>query len=531
MDAKSKALAIRKRLRDDYPFYTKKCLKVRTKDGDIKPLNLNFAQEELAQVAKHQEETTGKVRIIVLKARQLGLSTGIGAYIYQKVSQRRAQKALVVTHHSDSTKALFDMTKRFHDNVPAVVKPSTKYSSRKELVFNLLDSSYMVATAGGESIARGETLTYVHISELAFWNPNTAKENLNGILQAVPGRPGTAVFIESTANGVSGPFYDIWQKAVAGENGFYPLFIPWFVDPTYVEDVPDGFERTPEEDKLVERYDLSDGQLMFRRIKIATNGIDLFRQEYPSEPDEAFLTTGRPVFNPEQCVELLREAPDILNRYAIVQKKADQLDWEENIRGDLIEYRQHDPGETYYIGADVAMGVKGGDYSVAQVLDSKKRQVAVYRAHVHPDFFANVLFALGERFNFAKIAVEVNNHGLLTATRLWKDMAYPNFYTEVIEGKQDDIDTVNLGFKTTGKTKPMIIDDLRASMRENEIEVVDKTTLQEMITYIVTESGKMEAEQGCFDDCVMALAIANYVHEGVFVPVINQKEWYVESYG
>lgn len=131
-------------------------------------------------------------------------------------------------------------------------------------------------------------------------------------------------------------------------------------------------------------------------------------------------------------------------------------------------------------------------------------------------------------FNEARIIVENNGHGILTCTRLGKDMAYPNFYTEVQVDKITDRETVKLGFSTTAKTKPLIIDQLRANMRENEIELNDKVTIREMLTYIVTESGAMEAESGCFDDCVMSLALANHIHEGIWEPIEVTDNFYIE---
>ena len=184
----------------------------------------------------------GKVRIIILKARQQGLSTHVGGYLYFNVSQNTARKAMVITHHADSTRALFDMTKRYHENCPEILRPHTKYSSRRELSFDI-DSSFVVATAGGEAVGRGETLTHVHASELAFWPKSSAEETWNGLTQAVPSSPNTAIFIESTANGVSGVFYNLWKGAVEGINGFTPVFLPWFADPTYRERVPDNFEQ------------------------------------------------------------------------------------------------------------------------------------------------------------------------------------------------------------------------------------------------------------------------------------------------
>ena len=522
MATKEQLVAVRKRLYEDFDFYAKSALKIRTKEGKIAPLKLRPAQKILEEAVVKQMASEGKVRVIILKARQQGLSTYVGGYLYFSVSQRKAAKAMVITHHSDSTRALFDMTKRYHENCPEILKPHTKYSSRRELSFDVLDSSYVVATAGGEAIGRGETLTHVHASELAFWNKTTALENWNGLTQAVPNAPGTAIFVESTANGVSGIFYDLWKGAVEGTNGYVPVFIPWFMDPDYREPVPENFERTPEEEELAEKYDLDDEQLMFRRRKVAQNGIDLFKQEYPSEPEEAFLTTGRPVFNPEQLQENMGNARDPEARLALEGEE-----WLNNARGELTMYRKHDPGEQYVIGADVAMGVRGGDYSVAQVLDSKKRQVATWRGHIHPDYYATVLYHLGMFYNTAHICVENNGHGLLTCTRLAKDMNYPSFYTEVQVDKISDKETVKLGFSTTAKTKPMVIDELRAAVRDGDIELNDKVTIREMLTYIVTETGAMEAEQGCYDDCVMSLALANHVHEGVWEPIESADDFYI----
>ena len=269
---------VRKKLLTDFDFYSKSALKIRTKEGKIHPLKINAAQTILNNAVNDQLSTEGKIRIIILKARQQGLSTYTGGYLYYSVSQQAARKAMVITHHADSTRALFDMTKRFHEHCPAILKPHTKYSSRRELSFDVLDSSFVVATAGSENIGRGETISHCHASELAFWQKSTALDNWNGLTQAVPNSPGTAIFVESTANGVNGIFYDLWRGAVNGTNGYVPVFIPWYIDPAYRESVSETFERTPEEEDLVDKYDLDNEQLMFRRKKIAQNGIDLFRQ-------------------------------------------------------------------------------------------------------------------------------------------------------------------------------------------------------------------------------------------------------------
>lgn len=522
----NKEVAVRKRFYEDFPFWSKWGCKIRTKKGEVAPLILNPVQERFNEAVEKQYKETGRVRVIVLKARQQGLSTYISGWSYWWLSQHTAQKGFVATHAADSTRALFDMYQRIHENVPEMLKPSTKYSSRQELKFDKLDSGIMVATAGAKGVARGETLTVAHLSELGFWPPATANDNLNAIFQAIPDSPGTAVFIESTANGLSGPFAEIWRGACEGTNGYIPFFSAWYESPEYRVEVKDDFELTLEEEDLVKEMGLDKEQILFRRQKIAQNGMDMFKQEYPATAEEAFIASGRPVFNPEELHERLKYAPEPL-KYMAVEKGSVS----EHPRGELKVYVDLDTQENYTIGADISIGVrdKKSDWSVAQVLDSKKNQVAVWRGQVHPDYFADILEALGYYYNTAMIAPERNSHGLLTAVKLGRDLAYPKVFTDIAEGQISDRESINIGFLTTVKTKPLIIDRLRASLREKEVTLNDKTTINELLSFVVWESGEMKAEEGCHDDTVMSLAIANHVHEGYFDPVEVTDAYYVDA--
>jgi hypothetical protein len=545
-----KQRAARKRLLDDFEFYAAKCVKIRTKKGKIAPLVLNRVQKRFLEELLQQWEETGKVRFVVLKARQQGLSTVISAFQYWWLSQRKAQKGLVMAHEGDSTTALLDMYRRIHDNVPDIVRPSTKYLSRNELNFDKLDSGMRVATAGGRGIARGETLTFAHLSEVAFWPVAFANTNFNGLVQAIPEENDTFLFLESTAQGVTGKFYEMYQGAVRRDhlwNGYEVFFSAWFETDEYRETAPADFVRTPEEEKMMELFAPllnSNDQLYWRRKKVATSGLDLFKQEYPSTAEEAFLSTGRPIFNTEKLNERLQKAkakPPLKQMTVAVkydQKTGKALPLrvlEEDRRGELLIYHERSATEIYTIGADVGMGIRGGvkgkkegDSSVAQVLDSKRRQVAVWRGIIHPDEFAKVLIALGYHYNSATIAPERNNHGLVTCVAL-RDANYPYLYTEQPEGTLDERDSINLGFFTSERTKPLIIDKLRELDRDGGIEINDPTTLQEMMTFVVTEAGKMEAEGGTHDDTVMALAIAAYVSEDVWTPVEVTDDYYVQA--
>jgi hypothetical protein len=284
-----------------------------------------------------------------------------------------------------------------------------------------------------------------------------------------------------------------------------------------------------------------DAQLWWRRRKIAQNGEDMFKQEYPATPHEAFISTGRPVFNPDYITERLKGGTllPVIRTLAVEEsyddkgKKLPLRVLRDHPRGELKVFYERDPKQSYTIGADVGMGIRGGingrrdgDPSVAQVLDDQLRQVAVWRGLVHPDVFADILIALGHYYNQALLVPERNNHGLVTCVAL-RDKQYPNLYQDIAEGTvEPDRETINLGFFTSEKTKPLIIDKLRAVERQRDIEINDPTTLGEMLSYVVTESGKMQAEDGEHDDTVMALALANYAHDGKWAPVAVTDDFY-----
>jgi hypothetical protein len=538
--------ATRKRLLDDFEFYARKALKIRTKDARIIPFVLNRAQRRFLAAILEQWQETGRIRVIILKARQLGLSTVWGGFMYWWISQHKATKGIVVTHKAEASTALFDMTKRYHAEMLPFLKPSTEKANARELKFDKLDSGYMIATAGADTVGRGETLQVAHLSEVGLWPKGKAREIMNGLLEAIPNAPNTFVAIESTARGMSGPFYEQWKGAVAGTTGFLPIFIPWFEDDNYRAPVPEGFNRTPEEDdlclKVMEHYGetLDDEQLQFRRLKVAQTGLPLFNQENPTFPDDAFLTSGAPVFNLEKLAARIEEASEIKHRmdYCPIGQTMTA-----NPRGRLFVYEEIDPHTEYTIGVDVSKGTGGegdnaeGDWSVAQVLDNKKRQVAVWRGKVEPDYLAVILYHLGHLFNEARMGIEFNNHGILPNTMLFKTgvlvggelKTYENLYTREVYDKQTDEMKEELGFYTDVKTRPLIIDELRQVVRDDQITLYDRTTLEEMVSFVADpKTGKIEAEVGCHDDTVMALAIANHIHEGSWAPIENHDDFFFE---
>ncbi len=286
---------LRGQLRDDFVDYARRCLKIRTKSGAIRPLLLNRAQRHLHERLEAQLAATGRVRALMLKARQQGFSTCIEARFYWKTTHRPGTHAFILTHEQVATDNLFGMVRRFHAHCPAPVKPKTGKSNPRELYFNTMDSGYTVGTAGAEAAGRSKTIQLFHGSEAAFWK--NAAGHFAGVVQAVPDIEGAEIIIESTANGPHGEFFERWRRAEAGIGDYQAIFTPWFWSDEYRRPAPEDFVPTPEEAAYGALHGLDMEQLAWRRAKLAElKDPLLFMQEYPATAAEAFQTTGHDGF-------------------------------------------------------------------------------------------------------------------------------------------------------------------------------------------------------------------------------------------
>lgn len=291
--------------KDDFIHYASKCLKIRTKSGEVHPLVLNQAQRYIHSRIESQKAKTGKVRAIILKGRQQGCSTYAEARLYWLTALSTGKRAFILTHDADATNTIFDLAKRYHDHLPEIVRPTTSASNARELVFDGLDSGYKVGTAGSKAVGRGSTIQFLHGSEVAFW-PN-ASEHFAGLMQAIPAGEGTEVILESTANGIGGLYHRLWQEAEAGESEYQAIFVPWFWQDEYRIPVGEDFNLDPDELDYCNAYALRMDQMAWRRSKIRELGDPLlFRQEYPATPSEAFVTTGIDSFIPGDIVAQAR---------------------------------------------------------------------------------------------------------------------------------------------------------------------------------------------------------------------------------
>lgn len=299
MAGDDRELIIRQRLKDNFVQYAEKCLQIRYKKAKyiegigrtakIGPFILNRAQIYIHNRLEEQKKKTGKVRALLLKGRQQGSSTYVGGRYYHLTTHRKGVKTFILTHRDDATANLFKMVKRYHEHCSPLLKPSTSYSNRTELVFDKLDSAYGLGTANSKAVGRSDTIDFFHGSEAAFWeNTDDLK---TGIFQAA--EMAEEVILESTANGLGNMFYNMWQDADNGRGEYIAIFVPWYWQEEYRTQPPKDFTLEREEEEYKSAYGLDDAQMYWRSNKIIElEDPLLFKQEYPGNAAEAFQTTG-----------------------------------------------------------------------------------------------------------------------------------------------------------------------------------------------------------------------------------------------
>lgn len=281
------------RFKDSFQYYGSQCLWLLTKEGALQLLQFNRIQRYLDARLNEQLEETGKVRALVLKGRQQGVSTYVAGRFYHRCVFVRGTRVFILTHETDATNNLFGMVERYHKKSPFA--PSTDKANAKELKFGARDSGYAVGTAGAVATGRSQTVRLLHGSEVAFWK--NAPDHFAGVVQAVPDMPGTEIILESTANGMGGEFHLRWQQAERGECDYIAIFIPWFWQEEYAKPVPPGFVLSDEDEEYRAAHNLKLEQMAWRDSKIAElNDPKLFMQEYPATATEAFQLTGHDSF-------------------------------------------------------------------------------------------------------------------------------------------------------------------------------------------------------------------------------------------
>ncbi len=449
---------------------------IRTKQGQLAPLLLNRAQSEFDRRYERKN--------IVLKARQLGISTYVAARFFLNTVTQPGTLTVQVAHDQRAAEEMFRMVHRFLENLPEVwcgvrlhYLLETSHANVRQIVFPHLDSEYRVETAADENAGRGLTIQNLHCSEVSRW-PRNAAATLASLRAAVP--PEGEIVLESTANGAGGIFYDEWQKAEA--TGYARHFLPWWWEPAYSKKAVVG-ELTEEERELVEREGLSRKQIAFRRDVRANFGRRA-KEEFAEDAASCFLASGESLFDLE-VVERRR------------QDCAEPVERREN--GRLQVWFPAQRGREYVLGVDPAGGGADGDYACAQVVERNTGlQCAELRGHYSPQELASRVAGLAREYGDALVAVERNNHGHAVLAYLTTVERYENLYES---GGQ-------AGWLTNLVTRPRMLEGLAALVSSRAELFQSKRLLDECRTFVRHGDGRSGAVSGAHDDAVMAMAVA-----------------------
>lgn len=314
-------LTILRNLRRNFKKYAESCLYIKTKDARTKLFQLNESQARLdKRIEDHKAKTGGKVRIAILKARQQGMSTYTEGRFFWRTSLNESMNTFILADNTSSASNIFSMVKRFYEKLPiGLVKPTLKKSNERALVFEGIDSSFRIGTAGAKEVGRSMTINNLHCSEVAFFK--NANELVSGLFQTVPDNNESEIILESTANGIGGFFFDKVMQGLDPESEWETIFFPWFEHKEYSKNPPEDFVLSEEELEIKETYKLDNAQMYWRRAKIDTdfkNREWLFAQEYPASVMEAFVSTqngliqGKFIEKAKKCESLDEVAPVIM---------------------------------------------------------------------------------------------------------------------------------------------------------------------------------------------------------------------------
>lgn len=448
-------------------------LKIRLKKGGTKFLRLNRAQREYSRKCSKQN--------IVLKARQVGITTYVAARYFLQTITRPGTLTVQVAHSPESAESIFNIVQRFWENLPKEMLKGALVKSRsntRQIAFPRLDSEYRVETAD-DNAGRGMTIHNLHCSEVSRW-PRGGLETLASLRAAVV--PGGEIVLESTPNGAAGAFYGEWQRA--NETEYTQHFFPWWYEESYREAVTAGemLSLTPEENELMRRNGLDEGQIAWRRKQWKTLR-GLAAQEYAETASSCFLVSGECVFE-----------------LAAIEKAAglagEGMESEDN--GRLTIWFPPQKGRRYILGVDTAGGGSDGDYACAQVIErTMGMQCAELHGHFPPYELARRVADLGQRYELGLVAVERNNHGSGVLAHL-NTLAYGNLFEK--DGQ--------LGWLTSAASRPAMIENMAAVLISEPELFHSSRLLEECRTFVRRADGNAAAADGAHDDCVMAMAIA-----------------------
>ncbi|MVP00356.1 hypothetical protein [Paenibacillus lutrae] len=520
------------------------------KNQETVPFFLNKVQQDFVDDLNQaiDDYNAGKrlhLNFLVLKGRQQGFTTVITAYQLACAITKRNFSGITIADINNNTNTIFEKKAKFpYSRLPEPIMPTQKYNNRREFMFDRLNSSWVVDTAGNKDVGRSNTINFFHGSEVAFWD--SISSILTGLGEALT--KNSIKILESTANGYN-EFKDLWDGA--GKNTWEAKFYYWFDTPEYENRFENAEIECDFKRKVLNEEGSGDQEReVIKKIKSLLNEVliakfgeesawkkvywyyqkwsgyidkELIKQEYPCNPREAFLATGRCVFDKEiitnrieYLTNLYKDNPpkrgyftfdwnDPGTKDKIVKES---IKWVDNSQGYITIYEEVQPRTTYTLGGDTKG--EGSDFYSGVVINHITGKRAAYlHANLDPDTYTHQLFCMGMHYNKALIGVEINfdRYPVIELERL----KYPKQYVRERYDTYTHQITKMFGWKTDGNTRPLIIDKQTVLFRDNIDLFPDITMLDEGLTFVYDKNNRPDAQPGKHDDLLFGDMIANEI--------------------
>jgi hypothetical protein len=450
--------------------------------GDPIPFHLYPFQEDAAEKMQH------RLKIIFLKARQMGLSWLASAYSLWKAMTRNNFHVYYTSIGLKEVQEQMNRIRFIFHGLPDWMQDKATLGGKdckdNDQLIEFTNGSAIHATASGKSGGHGAAPGLIICDE---WSRvEDAVFKWRAIKPSASTK--TQIFLISTSNGFGNHFAEMWTQASAGANGFVPVFYSWKEHPNYTEE----YVKEQENDFAGDKQG--------------------FLEAFPASPEDAFMSSSRSVFD----IERIRQWKELVANTGVVFQTGyldvgddSEIRFIDDPMGHLMVWKKPIEGHQYSIGADVATGIVGGDYSAFAVLDCDTNEVvALYRGRVKTEVYAQPISLAGRWYNRAFVAVEVNVVSDLVISDL--KYSYQPLYMRPQRKNITDIPTLVPGFYTSSSSKPRIITQLRREFSniDKPLRIYSDIILNEMSTYEQDEKDGLGASQGHHDDTVMALAIA-----------------------
>lgn len=486
-----------------------------------------------------EEYNQGKrldLKFLTLKGRQQGFTSLITAYQMAFSITRKNYSGYTLADNADNTETIFEDKGKFpYNSLPEQLKPTEKYNSKRELLFEKLNSKWRVATAGAKDVGRSKTLNFFHGSEAAFWTKGI-KAIMTGLGQSLT--KDSIQILETTPNGFN-EYKDLWDEAVEGENNWEPKFYAWWLTQEYrqnfespnkendfkqdVDDSPEGNFDANTRSWILQKcrwliyeqaLEWNQAYWYFNKWKDLKEKV---QQEYPCTAEEAFLASGRCVFNKELIIlriaalkKLHKEKPPKVGRFTFEWNNAETQDfikdssikWVDDPAGFIRIYEEPQKGWPYVVGGDTKG--EGKDWYGGTVKNniSGSRCASVHMQVSNSKPYTWQMYCLGRYYQDALIAIEMNFN--TAPIEELERLRYPRQYKREVYDTYHNKKMERHGWKTDGNTRPLII-DREVALVEDHIELFnDISTLQEMLTFVYDEDNRPDAEQGKHDDLLFS---------------------------